>query len=138
MGKLTNIIFIAGIVMSGYLPVAMAQSGALHMEMEKKGAEMGIQKMDADHDGMISRKEYMQAHEKIFEQMDQDADGQLKSSDIVRMDSCMMHGMPQGGMTKHDKVNGRGTEGTTDPDHTHDGSDSSNSSSANYPHALTH
>lgn len=135
MGKLTDLIFMAGVVVSGHLPAAMAQSGALNMEMEKKGAEeMVLKKMDVNHDGQISRKEYMQVHEKMFEQIDHDGDGLLNSKDIARMDGCMMHGMPQDGMSTHDKINGRAAESN----HMHDEHKANSSSSADYPHALTH
>lgn len=85
MGKLIMTIFVASVVIGGHLPTAAAQ------EMEKKSrGDMGMDAMDRNEDGKISKEEFMQAHEDMFAHMDQDNDGMLKMSDMGMMHDCMM------------------------------------------------
>ena len=92
MGKLIMTIFVASVVIGGHLPIAAAQ------ETEKKGRGemgmhgMGMDAMDRNEDGKISKEEFMQAHEDMFAQMDQDNDGLLnrRDMDMGMMDRCRM------------------------------------------------
>ena len=67
------------------------------MEMdEREMSGMHMQKreqmMDANGDGKISKDEFMQGHEKMFNAWDQNKDGQLDTSERqAMMQKMMMH-----------------------------------------------
>jgi Ca2+-binding EF-hand superfamily protein len=75
------------------MTISTSAGGKMEMEMDKKGmAGMHMQMMDADGDGKISKDEFMQGHEKMFNAMDQNKDGVLDANEL----KMMMH---QGRMT---------------------------------------
>lgn len=70
----------------------------------KSGGMMGMNKMDANGDNMISKDEFMKAHETMFDQMK----GQNGMIDMNNMHkSCMGMMMGQGGMMGHDGMTGK-------------------------------
>lgn len=68
------------------------------------GGMMGMNKMDANGDNMISKEEFMKSHETMFDQMK----GQNGMIDMNSMHkSCMGMMMGQGGMMGHDGMTGK-------------------------------
>ena len=70
-------------------------------------AAMDGMTMDGNGDGMMSKEEFMDAHEKMFTQADKNADGQLDKTEMEAMKSKMkdkMKDMEKGeGMMHHDQ-----------------------------------
>jgi Ca2+-binding EF-hand superfamily protein len=93
------------VFMAGVFATAMAQAMAaeeMEMDMDKMGEDGmgGMQMMDADKDGKISKDEFMQAHAKMFAAMDRNKDGALDASEREMM--MMHHGeMMHKGMMKN-------------------------------------
>jgi hypothetical protein len=103
MSKLAIFTFITSAVIGGgYLPAAAAQdseasesrSSMEHRGMEHGGMEgmgkMGMKKMDRDGDGTVSKEEFTQTHEEMFDRMDEDRDGTLDENEMGGMGGCMM------------------------------------------------
>lgn len=91
----------------------VAQEREPGMEKMHKGMQM-LSKMDADGNGEISREEFVQAHEKMFDSMDENGDGTLdqdEQSEMMRrmerhksehMEHDEMEGMPHHRMPEDD------------------------------------
>lgn len=90
MGKFIITIVMAIAVIGGHLPMAAAQETAQKSRGDMGMNGMGMDAMDRNEDGKISKEEFMQAHEDLFAHMDQDNDGMLKMSDMGMMHDCMM------------------------------------------------
>lgn len=93
--------------------ILVAQEREPGMETMHKGMQM-LSKMDADGNGEISREEFVQAHEKMFDSMDENGDGTLdqdEQSEMMRrmerhksehMEHDEMEGMPHHRMPEDD------------------------------------
>jgi hypothetical protein len=82
---------------------AIAADGKQDGNMSRSGMGMNMAKMDANADGVISKQEFMSAHEKMFERM-KNKDGVISAKDMEGCCSGMMGGgkmgMMGGGMMK--------------------------------------
>lgn len=74
---------------------AMAGEGKTESGSQQhgKGMMMGMSKMDANNDGVISREEFMKSHEMMFDRM-KNKDGVIETK---KMESCPMMGGMKGG-----------------------------------------
>jgi hypothetical protein len=77
---------------------AIAADGKQDGNMSRSGMGMNMAKMDANADGVISKQEFMSAHENMFERM-KNKDGVISAKDMKGCCSGMM-GMMGGGMMK--------------------------------------
>lgn len=71
---------------SGYMTLAEGKCGegsGAAKGAEGKGGEgkCGMGRMDADSDGKVTRDEFMQGHEAMFEKIDQNADGVIDQTE---------------------------------------------------------
>lgn len=48
----------------------------------KDEMRMGVKMMDTDHDGTVSKDEFMKFHETMFDRMDKDKSGTLNSKEL--------------------------------------------------------
>lgn len=72
----------------------MKDKGMMDKGMKDKGMmDKGMSRMDADADGVISRDEFMQANEKMFNMMDKDADAELSEDEMKRGKDMMAGSM---------------------------------------------
>ena len=49
--------------------------------MKRRGGKCGMQRMDSDGDGKVTRDEFMKGHEDMFELIDKNGDGVIDSSE---------------------------------------------------------
>ena len=92
---------IAAVLISATGSIAAAQDmtngemdmGNMDMGM-MRGCMQGMQRMDANEDGEISKDEFVRAHEEMFAAMDQDGDGALDEKNGEMMMNCC-HGEPK-------------------------------------------
>jgi uncharacterized membrane protein len=80
---------------------AFLATGAFAMDdMKPQGMMMDMNAMDTNHDGMISKQEFMKFHEKMWATMKKNKSGMVNMKDME-----MMHaGMMQDGSMMKDKA----------------------------------
>lgn len=86
--KNLHIRLITAVLIGATASIAAAQEmehGSMGM---MHGCMQGMQKMDANEDGEISKDEFVQAHEQMFAAMDKDGDGALDMKDGEMMMNC--------------------------------------------------
>lgn len=98
MKKMTGIAM--ALITAGIAQVSLANSP---MESERGGMhckhgsmEDKMSKMDADKDGMITKKEFMKAHEAMFDRM-KGKNGMISVKDMAEKHEDMMSGGKMGG-----------------------------------------
>jgi hypothetical protein len=81
---------------------AFVATGAFAMdEMKPQGMMMDMKAMDTNHDGMISKKEFMKFHEDMWTKMKKNKSGMVDMKDMEMMHDGMMKGGPmKDGMMK--------------------------------------
>lgn len=95
--KKTTILLAA--VLSFSTASIMAGDDHKHMKsMDMKSMDMKMKMMDKDGDGMISKTEFMDAHEMMFDQM-KNSQGMISVEDMQKMKRNMMQG--KSGMPGH-------------------------------------
>lgn len=82
---------------------ALFAGSALAQDTDKKMSCGKKAYMDADGDGVVTREEFMQGHEKMFERIDQNSDGVLDESERMahhkhKKGKMMKGDCPMGGM----------------------------------------
>lgn len=106
--KKTNLLVIAfAVVATGCTAISADERkpghGMMGNGMMGHGMMMGMEKMDANTDGMLSKDEFMKGHEKVFDMM-KNKDGVIAMNDMPK--KCMGM-MGQGGMMgKHHQMPG--------------------------------
>ena len=86
--KNLHIRLITAVLIGATASIAAAQEmehGSMGM---MHGCMQGMQKMDANEDGEISKDEFVQAHEQMFAAMDKDGDGALDMKNGGMMMNC--------------------------------------------------
>lgn len=92
MKKITSALLAAGLAISSVSVMAMDDSKSMDMKsMDMK--MMDPKMMDKDGDGMISRAEFMNAHEMMFDRM-KNSQGMVSVKDMQMMKKHMMMGGP--------------------------------------------
>lgn len=120
MKKITSTLLAVGIAISSVSVMAMDDSKNMNMKsMDMKSMDMKMmdpKMMDKDGDGMISKSEFMEAHEMMFDRM-KNSDGMISVKDMQNMKHHMMkHHMMKGGATMpDDNPNGKNMLGITKP-----------------------
>ena len=78
---------------SGFAVLAQGQcgEGKCGGKMMRKGGKCGMQRMDADGDGKVTRDEFMQGHEDMFSRIDKNADGVIDGSERDAHRQMMRH-----------------------------------------------
>lgn len=90
MKKITRALLAVGLAVSSVSVMAMDDSKNMNMKsMEMK--MMDPKMMDKDGDGMISRAEFMSAHEMMFDRM-KNSQGMIDMKDMQKMKENMMKG----------------------------------------------
>jgi hypothetical protein len=83
---------------------AFVATGAFAMDdMKSQGMMMDMNAMDTNHDGMISKKEFMKYHEDMWAKMKKNKAGMVDIKDMEMMHGGMMKDgstMNDGSMTK--------------------------------------
>ena len=70
-------------------------------DMKPQGMMMDMKAMDTNHDGMISKKEFMKFHEDMWAKMKKNKSGMVDMKDMEMMHEGMMKdGAMKGGMMK--------------------------------------
>ena len=70
-------------------------------DMKPQGMMMDMKAMDTNHDGMISKKEFMKFHEDMWAKMKKNKSGMVDMKDMEAMhESMMKDGAMKGGMMK--------------------------------------
>ena len=70
-------------------------------DMKPQGMMMDMKAMDTNHDGMISKKEFMKFHEDMWAKMKKNKSGMVDIKDMEMMHEGMMKdGAMKGGMMK--------------------------------------
>src|SRR6266581_1353871 len=70
-------------------------------DMKPQGMMMDMKAMDTNHDGMISKKEFMKFHEDMWARMKKNKSGMVDMKDMEMMhDGMMKDGAMKGGMMK--------------------------------------
>jgi hypothetical protein len=82
--------------------LASVSISALAMDdMKPQGMMMDMKAMDINHDGMISKKEFMKFHEDMWAKMKKNRSGMVDMKDMEMMhDSMMKDGAMKDGMMK--------------------------------------
>jgi hypothetical protein len=99
MHRLLYIFFATGLASVSISAVAMD-------DMKAQGMMMDMKAMDTNHDGMISKKEFMKFHEDMWAKMKKNKAGMVDIKDMEMMhdgmmkDGAMKDGMMKDGMTK--------------------------------------
>lgn len=79
------------VLLSGCAAIAgegMTESSSMQQHQEMMGMGMGMSKMDANNDGVISKQEFKDGHERMFDHM-KNKDGVI---DAKMMENCSMMG----------------------------------------------
>src|SRR5207237_6113226 len=91
--------------------LASASISAVAMdEMKSQGMMMDMKAMDTNHDGMISKKEFMKFHEDMWAKMKKNKSGMVDMKDMEMMhegmtkDDAMKGGMMKDGAMKDDAM----------------------------------
>ena len=68
---------------SGSIQLAQGKcgEGKCGGKMQRKAGKCGMQRMDADGDGNVSRDEFMKGHEEMFDRIDKNGDGVIDSAE---------------------------------------------------------
>jgi len=97
MKKIISALLAAGLAISSVSVMAMDDSKNMNMKsMDMKSMDMKMmdpKMMDKDGDGMISRAEFMNAHEMMFDRM-KNSQGMVSVKDMQMMKKHMMMGGP--------------------------------------------
>ena len=94
MRRLLYIFFATGLASVGVSAVAMD-------DVKPQGMMMEMKAMDTNHDGMISKKEFMKFHEEMWAKMKKNKSGMVDIKDMERMHNDMMKdGAMKDGMMK--------------------------------------
>jgi len=93
MNKLTGIFFAMALLI---LPV-IAGAADEDMKNDTMMMQTKMKTMDANNDGMISKKEFMDYHAMIWDKMPKNKEGMVMMSDMMKMHSGM-HGADSGDM----------------------------------------
>ena len=99
MHRLLYIFFATGLASVSISAVAMD-------DMKPQGMMMDMKAMDTNHDGMISKKEFMKFHEDMWAKMKKNKSGMVDMKDMEMMhdgmmkDGAMKDGMMKDGMMK--------------------------------------
>ena len=116
MKKITSALLAAGLAISSVSVMAMDDSKNMKMksmDMKMMDAKMMDAKMmDKDGDGMISKAEFMGAHEMIFDRM-KNSQGMIDVKDMQKMKENMMKG--KAGMSESMNPNDRDAMGRVKP-----------------------
>ena len=83
MHRLLCIFFAMGLASVGISAVAMD-------DMKPQGMMMEMKAMDTNHDGMISKKEFMKFHEEMWAKMKKNKSGMVDIKDMELMHNGMM------------------------------------------------
>ena len=83
MRKLFCIFFAMGLAGVGISAAAMD-------DMKPQGMMMEMKAMDTNHDGMISKKEFMKFHEEMWAKMKKNKSGMVDIKDMEQMHNGMM------------------------------------------------
>ena len=83
MHRLLCIFFAIGLAGVGVSAVAMD-------DMKPQGMMMEMKAMDTNHDGMISKKEFMKFHEDMWAKMKKNKSGMVDMKDMEMMHGSMM------------------------------------------------
>lgn len=111
--KLTTLLLATGLAVSSVPTMAMDNAQNMDMKsMEMKMKMMDPQMMDKDGDGMISRTEFMSAHEMMFDHMKNSQD-MISVKDMQNMKKNMMKG--KSGMSESMNPNDRDAMGRVKP-----------------------
>ena len=73
------------------LTSASISAVAMH-DMKPQGMNMDMKAMDTNHDGMISKKEFMKFHEDMWAKMKKNKLGMVNMKDMEMMHDGMMKG----------------------------------------------
>ena len=72
--------------------MAFVATSAFAMDdMKPQGMMMDWSAMDTNHDGMISKQEFMKFHEKMWAKMKKNKSGMVDITDMEMMHAGMMH-----------------------------------------------
>ena len=94
MHRLLHIFLATGLAGVSIAAVAMD-------DMKPQGMMMDMKAMDTNHDGMISKKEFMKFHEDMWAKMKKNKSGMVDMKDMEAMhESMMKDGAMKGGMMK--------------------------------------
>ena len=94
MHRLLYIFFATGLA-------SVSISAAAMDDMKPQGMMMDMKAMDTNHDGMISKKEFMKFHEDMWAKMKKNKSGMADMKDMEMMhDSMMKGGAMKDGMMK--------------------------------------
>ena len=85
MHRLPYIFFVASLASVSTSAVAMD-------DMKPHGMMMDMRAMDTNHDGMISKKEFMKLHEDMWAKMKKNKSGMVDMKDMEMMHEGMMKG----------------------------------------------
>lgn len=91
MSKLNALFFATALLI---VPVI---AGAADEDMKNDAMAMKMKTMDANNDGMISKKEFMDYHAMMWDKMPKNKEGMVTMSDMMKMHSGM-HGTDAGDM----------------------------------------
>src|SRR5438309_6110085 len=83
------------------MSLASVSNSAVAMDdMKPQGMMMDMKAMDTNHDGMISKKEFMKFHEDMWAKMKKNKSGMVDMKDMEMMHDGMMKdgGMKDGAM----------------------------------------
>ncbi len=102
MSKLLSLLLAAGLATASIAVAAMD-------DMKSTGMTMDINAMDTNHDGMISKKEFMKYHEDIWAKMKKNKSGMVDIKDMQMMhDGMMKDGMMKDGTMKDGTMKDKG------------------------------
>ena len=85
--KTTTIVLAVGLALSSVSSMAMDETKNMNMKSDMKMMDMKM--MDKDSDGMISKTEFMNAHEMMFDHM-KNSEGMISVKDMAMMKKNMM------------------------------------------------
>ena len=85
--KTTTIVLAVGLALSSVSSMAMDETKNMNMKSDMKMMDMKM--MDKDGDGMISKTEFMNAHEMMFDHM-KNSEGMISVKDMTMMKKNMM------------------------------------------------
>jgi len=83
MHRLFYVLLATGLASTSSLAVAMD-------DMKPQGMMMDMKAMDTNHDGMISKKEFMKYHEDMWAKMKKNKSGMVDMKDMEMMHEGMM------------------------------------------------
>ena len=81
---------------SGYMVAEMAEGKCGSMKAGKEGKCGGMNMLDGDGDGKVTREEFDKKHAAVFEEMDANSDGSIDADEMAQMHDQMRSG--KGGM----------------------------------------